>query len=75
MTKSFSPSNQRIYFAYPVAYGNLINIKDGNNFDITSDFNVRTVDITFNNGNNISYKVYEYNADVTLSGYSCIFNI
>ena len=53
---------KHIYFAYPSSYGDLNNIKDPNNFDITGQFTKYSGNVSSTgldeNYSNISYNIY-----------------
>jgi hypothetical protein len=67
-TATFSPSNQKIYFAYPSTYGALTQIDDGA-FNVTSAFTLTTPTFTMLDGQSVQYNVYESNNLLTVSGY------
>jgi hypothetical protein len=52
---------QKIYFAYPLAYGALTSILDINNFETFSDWTRTTKSITGLDGSSQSYYCYEFN--------------
>lgn len=74
----FTTSNQKIYIAYPSAWGVLASIQDQNLFDITADFTRTTVSFTNNpgyyEGTTMSYYVYEYNNLTNLTNFRVYFN-
>lgn len=69
--------NKQIFFyAYPKRRGALSSIKDGNGYDITSDFNVRTIQMVMNSISGsvaIEYYVYEMKNLVTIQNAKYIF--
>lgn len=73
VTASFSPTVQKIYFAYPSAYAALTSILDPNGFEILSSFTVSTKSITGLDATTQSYRVYELTTPTTQSGFSCTF--
>jgi hypothetical protein len=60
LSETFTPSNQKILFAYPQSYGNLTNINDDENYDMINGFSKSNVNITLN-GNVVPYNVYTSN--------------
>jgi hypothetical protein len=56
------------YFAYPSNLGSLTSIKDVNNFEVLSSFNITTVSVTNASGFTQNYLVYTLNA-ATASNY------
>ena len=68
-TIQVNPTNQFIYFAYPNTYGDLSEIKDGNGFNITSNFtkfdNVNVTPALSNVAR--PYKIYKSNAKTTIN--------
>ena len=60
-TISYTTNNQRMVFAYPVAYGRLSNILDKNNFNITDTFTEVTTTLIALDGTTQSYYVYTNN--------------
>lgn len=68
----------KVYIAYPAAYGDLASIKDQNLFDITGDFTKTTSSFTNNGtyykGVTMSYLVYEYKNITSLTNYRFYFN-
>ena len=74
VTESFSPSTQVYYFAYPMAYPALTQIKDPNNFEIISDWTVHSnVNITNSFAQVVAYRVYEFNNLTTQTNFSITF--
>jgi hypothetical protein len=71
---SFTPSSNRIVYAYPSRFNNLTNITDGNGFPALPNFITppSIVTLTFLNAPNEDYKVYVYSTDVSPS--TVIFN-
>ena len=68
----------KVYIAYPAAYGDLASIKDRNQFDYIGDF-TKTVRSFTNNGTyykgvTMDYNVYEYNNVTSLTDYRFYFN-
>lgn len=61
-TVSYTTENQRMVLAYPVEYGTLKCIYDVNNFDVTSTFEHKVVDILCVDGTVQKYNVYVNNA-------------
>lgn len=61
-TVSYTTENQRMVLAYPVEYGTLKYIYDVNNFDVTSTFEHKVVDILCVDGTVQKYNVYVNNA-------------
>jgi hypothetical protein len=74
---SYSPSSQKIYFAYDASYGYLTKIQDPNGFDITSTFTVSTISFTNNSpnykGTTKNYYVYESNTLQTQTAFAITF--
>ena len=74
----FTTVNQKIYIAYPAAWGNLSLIEDQNHFDITADFTKSTKSFTNNpgyyEGTTMDYYVYEYNNLTNLTNFKVYFN-
>jgi hypothetical protein len=68
-----SPDFEVYYFASPVEYGPLVNIKDQNQFDVTPGFLVRTENIIIG-VDLIPYYIYEFKNFTTQSGFGLHFN-
>ena len=60
-TLSYTTNNQRMVFAYPIAYGKLSKILDMNGFDVTNTFTVTTTTLVALDGTTQSYYVYANN--------------
>lgn len=69
---TFSPSNEKIYIAYPAVYGNLVEINDGA-LNLTSAFTLRTDTFTMADSQVVTYNIYESNNLLTISGYELNF--
>jgi len=63
----------RMYFAYPTAYGALVTIIDVNNFDVIGDWTRTTKAITGLDGNAVNYYCYEFNNVQTNGVYAYTF--
>lgn len=74
-TVSFSPANQKIYFAYPLAHGALTSILDANGFEILNLFTRTTGTITGLDSTSQSYYIYESNSLATVSGFNITFKL
>lgn len=72
-TFSYNANNQVCVIAYPSSYGNLRQIKDPNNFDVTGTFARKEVQVTGRDGTAQNYVVYTNGAS-TLSGFKFTFN-
>lgn len=72
-TFSYNANNQVCVIAYPSSYGNLRQIKDPNNFDVTGTFARKEVQVTGRDGTAQNYAVYTNGAS-TLSGFKFTFN-
>lgn len=72
-TLSFTPLEQRFYFAYPSSFGELSKIKDQNGFDITDDFILRVENFTMEDSTIESYNIYEFNSDTTQTNFLILF--
>lgn len=59
---------QVFYFAYPASYGALTSILDASNFETIGDWTLRTENITGLDGNAVSYRIYEFDNVVGVSG-------
>lgn len=55
---SFTADYQRCVFAYPASHGNIRQIFDANNFDVTLTFKKSTVQVTGLDGTTQNYNVY-----------------
>lgn len=73
-TKKFTTTNQRMVFAYPVAYGSLVKIVDQNGFDVTNSFVKHSVDVVGLDENTVGYYVYANDAS-TNTDFAVTFNI
>lgn len=69
---AFTAVNQRCVFAYPASYGNIRQIFDGNNFDVTSTFTKSVVQIVGLDGTSQNYNVY-VNAPATVTSFNFDF--
>ena len=72
-TFSYNANNQVCVIAYPSSYGNLRQIKDPNNFDVTGTFARKEVQVTGRDGTPQNYAVYTNGAS-TLSGFKFTFS-
>ena len=72
-TFSYNANNQVCVIAYPASYGNLRQIKDPNNFDVTGTFARKEVQVTGLDGTAQNYAVYTNGAS-TLSGFKFTFS-
>jgi hypothetical protein len=70
---SFSPTAQKIYFAFPTGYGALTSILDPNGFEMISAFTARTVSITGLDATSQTYRVYELTTATTQVAFTCTF--
>lgn len=69
LTRSYTfTSGQTAYFAYPAAYGDLTQIFDENNFDVTAGWTKTTKSITGLDGNAVNYTSYEKTVPFGVSG-------
>lgn len=69
VTRSYTfTSGQTAYFAYPASYGDLTQIFDENNFDVTSGWTKSTKSITGLDTTSQSYTVYEKTVPFGVSG-------
>lgn len=73
-TRAFTATNQVPYYAFPTSYPNLTSIIDQNGFNVTADWTLRSVSITGLDGTPQTYKVYEENNLITVTGFSYTFN-
>lgn len=72
-THAFTCDFQRMIFAYPKSHGQLRQIIDPNNFDVTGTFGVQEVSITGLDGTTQAYYVY-VNSASTVSNFNMKFN-
>ena len=72
-THSFNCDFQRMIFAYPKSHGQLRQIIDPNNFDVTATFGVQEVNITGLDNTAQTYYVY-VNSASTVSNFNMKFN-
>jgi len=72
-TFTFSPTIQRMYYAYPASFGGLSEIKDQNGLIITDGWELQVMDITLANSSVESYNVYYNNSNTTLTNYEITF--
>lgn len=73
-TFAFTTNNQACVVAYPTSYGDLRQVMDQNNFDVTSTFKKQSVmRVTGLDGTQQNYNVY-VNEPSTLSGFKFTFN-
>ena len=61
-TITYNILNQKMFYAYPSKYGELVKILDTNGFDVTNAFEVTNIDLTIN-GSVINYYIYISNAN------------
>jgi hypothetical protein len=74
LSASFSPVLQRYIYAYPSAFGDLTQIIDQNNFNITAGFTKTVMDFTLVDGiTHENYNVYSSNSDTTQTGFGLTF--
>lgn len=66
-------NNQRVVFAFPASYGNIRQIFDPNNFDVTGTFQKSTVQVTGLDGTPQNYNVY-VNGASTVANFTFRFN-
>lgn len=72
-TFAYTSNNQVCVIAYPASYGNLRQIMDQNNFDVTGTFARKEVQVTGRDGTAQNYAVYTNSAS-TLNGFKFTFN-
>ena len=70
---TFNANNEVCVIAYPAGYGNLRQVIDQNNFDVTGTFVQKQVQVTGLDGTAQNYIVYTNSAS-TLSGFKFTFN-
>ena len=70
---TYSPSNQKIYIAYPASYGNLVLISDGA-LNLNGAFTLRTDTFTMLDGQSVLYNIYESNNLLTTVSYTVYYN-
>lgn len=74
LSADFSPTNQRYIYAYPTIFGDIVQILDQNNFNITSGFSKTVMNFTLIDGiTTESYNVYSSNTDTTQTGFGLTF--
>lgn len=74
-TRSFSPTNQRFYFAYPQSFGLLTSIKDPNNFEIFDTFTRFDLTFTLADGTTTEpYYLYRSNNNTTQTNFNLSFS-
>jgi hypothetical protein len=66
---SYTVSNSRFCFAFPSLYGNLISIKDPNNFEMISTFTKTTSNFTMLDGLSVSYNIYTLTMPTTQNNF------
>lgn len=69
---TFTADYQRCVFAYPASHGNIRQIFDANNFDVTSTFTKSTVQVTGLDGTAQNYNVY-INEPATITDFAFDF--
>ncbi len=70
----YNPTLQRYVYAYPTIYGDLLNIIDQNNFDVTSSFTKTVMSFTLADLTSENYNVYVSNSDTTQTNFKLNFN-
>lgn len=70
---SYTTNNQKMVFAYPSSYGNIIKILDPNSFDVTNTFNKTAISIIGLDGTAQNYYVYTNSAS-TVTNFAMKFN-
>ncbi len=74
LSASFSPNNQRYIYAYPTIFGDITQILDQNNFNITAGFSKTVMNFVLIDGiTTESYNVYSSNVDTTQTGFGLTF--
>lgn len=68
----YTSDNQHMVFAFPKAYGSLVQIVDANGFILTATFDVEEVDVECLDGTTQPYYVYKNGAS-TISNYNITF--
>lgn len=71
---SFSPSGERIVFAYPASHGLLGAITDPNGYAILSAFDTITFTYVRADGVTVAYRMYYSDADLNLSNFTVQFS-
>ncbi len=71
---NFNPTLQRYVYAYPASYGDLLNIIDGNGFNVTASFTKSVINFTLADSTLESYNVYVSNSDTTQVNFKNSFN-
>ena len=75
-TISYSPSSERMIFAYPASYGNLTGIKDANGFDIMTLFIKHPTYIYTNAANEgVPYNFYYSASETTQTNFNITFEV
>jgi len=69
----FNPNSNRIVYAYPDSFGNLIDIIDQNGFSVLNVFTYQTMNFILPDASTMAYKVYVLNANTTQSNYKLSF--
>ena len=67
--KGITLKNKKVCYAFPTSLGTVINIKDGNNFDVTDAFNKTQVELT-----GVAYTVFVSKETMTLNNGTLIFS-
>ena len=70
---SYTTNNQKMVFAYPSSYGNIVKILDPNSFDVTNTFNKTAISIIGLDGTAQNYYVYTNSAS-TVTNFAMKFN-
>ena len=72
-TITYSPVNQRMYYAYPASFGTLTRIVDQNGFNVTDGWESSIVNFSLADTTNESYRVYYNNSDTTQTNFQITF--
>lgn len=71
---SYTISSSRFCFAYPSSYGNIVSIKDPNNFEMINSFTKTVSTFTMLDGLSVSYNIYTLSGQTSQTGFTVTYS-
>lgn len=71
---SYTISSSRFCFAYPSSYGNIVSIKDPNNFEMINSFTKTVSTFTMLDGLSVSYNIYTLSSQTSQTTFTVTYS-
>lgn len=71
---SYTISSSRFCFAYPSNYGNIVSIKDPNNFEMINSFTKTVSTFTMLDGLSVSYNIYTLSSQTSQTSFTVTYS-